>query len=100
MKWRNDKMTGTQVKKDITALKKSKDWKVLKISVSIGEEEENEFDVNVNVYFYDRWHNDEFECFTHTMEDEKKAEAKAKRIATTLENAGYKTQYTGFEDRI
>jgi hypothetical protein len=86
-------MTATEIKKQI----KKDMHSVTKIHVSIGEYE-GEFDVNVNVWGMDRWYNEEFECYTETMEDEKKAITKAKRIATTLANNGYKAKYTGIEN--
>ncbi|HFK1543391.1 TPA: hypothetical protein ACGXM3_005213 [Bacillus cereus] len=86
-------MTATEIKQQI----KKKMHGVSKITVTIGEHEDG-YDLNVNVWGYDKWHNEEFECYTETMEDEKKAITKAKRMATTLVNNGYKAKYTGFEN--
>ncbi|EOO44130.1 hypothetical protein CN553_12235 [Bacillus cereus] len=86
-------MTATEIKKQI----KNKMHGVSKITVTIGEHE-GKYDLNVNVWGYDKYFNEEFECYTETIEDEKKAITKAKRMATTLANNGYKANYTGFEN--
>lgn len=92
------KLTVAEIKKNI----KKAMHGVTKISVTIGdyeeEDHEGKFDINVNVYGYDKWFNEEFECYTETMDDKKKAIAKAKRIATTLANNGYKAKYNGIEN--
>ncbi|MBK1611757.1 hypothetical protein JCR31_28355 [Bacillus cereus] len=75
---------------------------VSKISVTIGdyeeEEHEGKFDINVNVWGYDKHYNEEFECYSETMDDKKKAIAKAKRLATTLANSYEKVKYGGIEN--
>ncbi|HHB2481443.1 TPA: hypothetical protein ACORDH_002894 [Bacillus cereus] len=86
-------MNVTEIKKQI----KSKMHGVSKISVTIAEHE-GKYDLNVNVWGYDKYYNEEFECYTETMEDEKKAIAKAKRMATTFANNGYKSKYNGIEN--
>ncbi|PEF30416.1 hypothetical protein CON39_12060 [Bacillus thuringiensis] len=75
---------------------------VSEISVTIGdyeeEEHEGKFDINVNVWGYDKYYNEEFECYSETMDDQKKAIAKAKRLATTLANSYKKVKYGGIEN--
>ncbi|WP_233774899.1 hypothetical protein [Bacillus cereus] len=90
--------TATAIKKKI----KEAMHGVSKISVTIGdyeeEEHEGKFDINVNVWGYDKHYNEEFECYSETMDDKKKAIAKAKRLATTLANSYEKVKYGGIEN--
>jgi hypothetical protein len=90
-------MTGTEVKKNLKLMERDGVF-ISKIHVSIYECGTKEFDVNVNIWYLDKWNNSEFECFTDTLSDKNKAIAKAKRIAKTLLNNGYKAEYTGIEN--
>jgi hypothetical protein len=88
-------MNATEIKKNL-----KKDFHgITNISVTIGEHDD-ELDINVNVWGYDRWMNEEFECYSETLsiEEMKKAMTKAKRLATTFGNWGYKSKYNGIEN--
>lgn len=68
---------------------------VSKIHIGIQEYGEG-YDLHVDCWNYDRWLNDIFESY-QVMEEQtlKQCEARGKKIAISLQLAGYKATFTG-----